>query len=687
MTCNTNNSLNPPDIGPPPVIPGFGIPFAPLQVPFPDVQIPDGIPEDIIELINLLKVNWPGGVQVMPNPDELMKTVWDAVSNIMNQLAPFLSLYKFFMALLQMVICIIEVLCALMNPWATYKAIRKLYRTCLPNFLSLFPWAALIIMIISLLLLLLALLEYLYNTLLAFIRDILANLNNLSKAIQLNDTDSQLEIARKIAYLLCLIEQLFSLLIAFQAIMAIIEALMKLGGAGLCSRSSGSGCCNEEYCPDFISNSQNGITDNSGHLLYYNTLYQNIPGFTGTLPNARDQLWQFANENVTATYQIKDIITPVGPDDDIFWPTPLEFNAASQLKKVPYLLEMRLLFNPSVHPWHHTDPIGTQRYFRIKNIIVEKIPYLGMVSFNGNTVGPYTGTFSLTGGLVYEDDGFTPFYIGGNQATLTNFVYMPPEVTPSPLITDDGYNFTNIEYTWTINYEALVYYSLITMMCIPGLRNDSAVLNASTDFRSAYDKMGVDLPDINKTIQCLSTALTTLRKDVSIVNLAAFQATATGCIQSLQEATKTVYTAAVIGGGSEYQSSAVLDPDVQFVNSPITVSVQIKDSNGINLVTKEVGTEASIAEKITGTVTTGNLSAFSYDGYETFKGYINSNVAGTGELRLMFNGQTFKEVLNLDNVSKDTTIQDRVFPYQFVGLSVTDKQSRRTETDVANSEG
>jgi hypothetical protein len=680
MPCSArDNSLNPPDFGPPPVIPGFGIPFAPLQIPFPDVKIPDGIPEDLLALLDQLKINWPGGLS-LPNPDELMKTIWDGVAALLNQLAPFLSYYRFFMALLNMIICIIEVLCALMNPWATYKAIRKLYRTCLPDFLNLFPWLALIAMIIALLLLLLALLEYLLNMLEQFIKDLLANLIALGKAVQLNDVDSQLQIARKLAYILCMIEQLFAILIAFQAIMAIIQALMDMAGVGICARSSGSGCCGEEYCPDFISNSSNGVTDTAGHLMYYKTLYQNVPGFTGTLPDARTQLWQFVNNNTGATYQIKDIITPVGPDNDIFWPTPMVFDASTQLKKAPYLLEMRVYLDPAT--FGHADPIGGARYFRIKNIIVAKLPYLGMIDYAGGTLGPYNGTFSLTGGLVYEDDGTTPFIIGTTQASLTNFIYQAPQVTIAPF--DDSINFTNIEFTWTINYEALVFYSLITMMCIPGLANDSAVLNASIDFSAVASK--ITLPNVAETVQCLSNALGNLRQNVSEENVAVFQAVATGCINKLQNDTKSAYSSAVIGGANDYNNSATLDPSLQFVGSPIKVTVQLKDAGGINLAAKEVGVEAAIAEKISGVVTIGNLSDFSYDGYGNFIGYINSNISGPGELLLSFNGQTFKEILHRDTITTDTAIQDRVFPYEFVGVSVIETKVRRTDADIADGE-
>ena len=170
MVCNpadTNITIGPP--GPSPQIPGLGLPFSIPKVPFGDLSLPAGIPEDLINLIETIFAMFPGGIKLQPNTDAMTKGIWDALASLFNQIAPFLGIYKFIQALLNMILCIIDVFCALMNPWSTLKAIRRLFKRCLPDFLSLFPWLALLIMILALILLLIALIEYIIQVIIAYI--------------------------------------------------------------------------------------------------------------------------------------------------------------------------------------------------------------------------------------------------------------------------------------------------------------------------------------------------------------------------------------------------------------------------------------------------------------------------------------------------------------------------------------
>src|SRR5690606_38206939 len=138
-------------------------------VPFPDISIPEGIPDDILGLLQDIYALIPGG-KLVPNADDTFRNVLDAVASIMNQLGPYLSIYNFFQALLNMIMCIIDVLCSL-TVRAPF-ALRRLFKRCLPDFLNLFPPFALIAMILALILLLLALIEYLIQLILAYVRDI-----------------------------------------------------------------------------------------------------------------------------------------------------------------------------------------------------------------------------------------------------------------------------------------------------------------------------------------------------------------------------------------------------------------------------------------------------------------------------------------------------------------------------------
>jgi len=101
MVCDpSQNNINIPPPGPIPALPGLGAPFAVPGPPFPDVQIPDGIPEDLNDLIEKIFALFPQNIKFIPNTDSFMKGIWDALASMFNQLAPFLALYNFFQALL-----------------------------------------------------------------------------------------------------------------------------------------------------------------------------------------------------------------------------------------------------------------------------------------------------------------------------------------------------------------------------------------------------------------------------------------------------------------------------------------------------------------------------------------------------------------------------------------------------------
>src|SRR5690606_33810199 len=104
-----------------------------------------GVPEDVIELLRTIFAKIPGGTLV-PNVDDNFSNVFDAVASLLNQLGPYLAIYNFFQALLEIIMCIIDVICALINPFSLIGAIIRLFKRCIPNFLSIFPFIALLVM-------------------------------------------------------------------------------------------------------------------------------------------------------------------------------------------------------------------------------------------------------------------------------------------------------------------------------------------------------------------------------------------------------------------------------------------------------------------------------------------------------------------------------------------------------------
>src|SRR5271166_4517748 len=110
-----------------PAIPGFGPPFT---IPVPPIGLPPGVPEDLLDILNELQMLIPPGLlQPALNPN-FGKDIFDGNMKLLDQFMPFLMLYKFFLPILNLIICIIEVLCALMNPIALAIALDRLFTQC-----------------------------------------------------------------------------------------------------------------------------------------------------------------------------------------------------------------------------------------------------------------------------------------------------------------------------------------------------------------------------------------------------------------------------------------------------------------------------------------------------------------------------------------------------------------------------
>jgi hypothetical protein len=713
MPCDPNdNTLNPPVLGPPVNVPGFGLPIVPFTPPFPDVSLPEGIPEDIIALLNELfgHLQWPGG-DLSSALDGVARSVLEALASILNQIAPYLSLYNLLTALFNLIMCIIDVLCCLLNPWCTARAVRKLFKRCLPNFLNMLPWLAIIAMIIALLLLLLALIEYIIEVLRRLIEDIIANINALAEAAKFENVDASLAVAAKIARLLCMIEALFALFIALQAIFAVIQALIdwsRLNARSTCvkgnaRRGDDGVCCDDNFCPDFVANNRSGLAGTEGQLLYYN---QRFIATGGAEFPVRENSIQFA-DLVPPSFQFKEIITP-SPEGFIFWPEATTFDSESTVIRVPYTVDLALLnFDPA--EWDNTSgDTGGPRNFEIEDIVVAVKPYIGYNSFdNSRTSTPDTGTFQLLGGKVFEVDEEgtqTAYFIGDHQATIEEFIFKNPAPIIGAFTSDDGYYFNSVDYIWRINHEAMTDYRLISIMCIPGLSDEAVALDVTNQPPDLTDADGnlYQMPNPGTaepptgTVGCMTAALAKYRQNISLETTDIFQAEMEACLNDLRDETEAGIGFVVERGTDRFSSTVELDPDVQFVKLPIAVSVQIKDRQGINIGTGlPASVQESTAELVEGQVTFGSISDFTYDGYTTFNAEITSTTPGEGELTVSFNEELFARVLNRENDDVATEIEIVTLPYEFVGVPIavgTDEaldreKPRRDEGDVAGSGG
>jgi len=692
--------------GPP--LPGFGTPFSPQ---LPDIApFRSGFPEDLLNIFNSLQMIIPPGILKPQLSVNWGKDVYDGIMKLLDQFMPFLMSYQLILPILNLIMCIIEVLCAISNPFKLISAMIKLFRTCLPPVLNLFPIFAMIIMIISLLLLLLALIEYIISQILKLIQSLLRNINALVKAFQDADSNSVLAISKKIGTLLCTFQNLFVLLSLFVIFIQIFKDILNLiFSIPPCGDSSS--CCTSDVCPTIVKNS---YTLTTGTLKYLNRVKVDsgipLPPPFGTLSvDARTESWQIYDASQTQTQAFINITDgyDVPAPKTIFFPTDASYTAQTPPNQAAYTLDLRLFYNPS-----NWGRIGAARFIRFINCIVLKAPTRQLATFNNSNQTINNGVLLLAGGQGFEDDGatiLTGFAPNGvtsitDQATLGNFIHQPDLLAFNPnLSPGDGYTFANVQYTFNPHTEILFSKNLITLGCIPSVAFNKGFINTAfagdiTTKGQALNGLltGVAFPDPGAAQQCLSTALSGLRSNLTPDGVATFQATANACLQKLKSDTNNALGSLVGIGFDACKSTFTLAPSVQFTTQSIVVSVNINERNGLSLTSGlSSDVSANIASRLKAFITFGNISNFVYDGYKTFTANITSNNPGTGSLMVSFDNNIFctNTVPTDATVSPTHTLQS--LTYQFVHtLTIpisptadgdTDGKPRRDETDLADT--
>lgn len=706
MPCSPNDvSINPPD-GPSGLpIPGFGRPFS-LKIP--DISpFPEGFPEDLLELLDKLQLLIPpGALKPSLNPN-FGKDIFDGIMKLLDQFMPFLMLYKFFLPILNILICIIEILCSLTNPFKLIKTIKRLFKRCIPDFLNLFPIFALIIMIISLLLLLLALIEYIIAQILKFIKALLRNINALIKAFSDADANSIAAIAKKLGALLCIFQNLFVLLSIFNIIVGIIKDILSLlFSIPPCDdgNTSDEGCCTPDVCPEIVKQEYDRST---GVLQYYPRAAMAVSGFATLMVEVRPESWQLYDNSQTQAQTFINIIdafdvTNVLPKP-VFFPTDSVYTKDTAPKQAPYVIDLRLFYNPA--NWGRS---GTARYIKFTNCIMTLPPTDILSEFNLASTTIANGVVKLAGGAGFEDDGVTPlapFLADGitptvGQATLENFIHMADNITINPtaptLLVTDGHTFTDVTYTFKPNLPVLLNKSIITAGCEPSLAVTKGYINQAfagdvgvktAQLRGIFDDVdpatGLGFPDLDACQACLSAALSALRSDLTVSGAANFQTTALLCLQKLKDETNGALNSLITIGFEACKSDFTVEPNIQFTSKPILVSVNLKERNGLPITSGLPSDVASeLAQKIAAHLTFGQISEFSYDGTQSFIANLTSDHPGTGDLMISFDDNIFCINNIPEDIDEDPSRTLQSLPYQFVYTPVAEGVPGTAEGDT-----
>jgi hypothetical protein len=705
-------------------IPGFGAPFS-VKLPASPLGDLNGMPEDLQAVFDKLSLLLPpGAIKPSMNPNS-SKDVFDAIMSMMDKFFPFLMMYKFFMPVLNLIVCIIEVICSLLNPFTLGSKISKLMNQCLPQFLSLFPIFAVIVMIISILLLIIALIEYFIEQIKALIELIISNIVALETAIERQDEEGLMRTAEKISSLLCYFQSFFVGLAILNIIIEVFRELLRLSFHIPPCADGQSGdtnsCCTPETCPDFI---KSGAFTRNGTLQYLNGVevvtslpfFANSDGFYSV--TAREASYQLFDDDSPESKQFINIVNAYDitayPEEEkpTFFPTDVTYTSTTAVKQAAYTVDLRLFYNPAAF-----GRTGVARYIKFKDCIVLKVPSKTLSVYDNTTVEKDSGVIRLGGGTGTEDDG-TPLSSvnqdgteGVGKATLENFLYMPIVRTSSPSFNpSDGYTFEpiNLEYTFKPNFYILFGKGLITGGCVPSISesrtflqnvigNDIAYRNSKLQELALVDNAdgttsggsgNVRLPNPAATADCFTAAINEFVQNVSVSTATELQVKLLLCLEQLKSDTVGALDALVDIAFDRYQSKFTIDPDVQFTTKTIAVSVDLLESGGntiANSLPADIGQR--MADDLSAVATLGTISKFKYDGARYFNAEISSSKPGKGVVSVAYQNQVISVITPSDVNTIPPTVTAIELPYEFIytaSLNVeSNEMNRRDETDVS----
>lgn len=674
--CDPKNlTTNIPPFGPGINIPGFGLSFAPnLDGYIKDLS--DKFPYDLNDLLKKLTFKLPSGEIKQPYNLKIDQSVMDAIVKYLDKAYPFLMKYAFILPILELILCIIEVLCALPNPFKVIRAVRRLFRKCIPGFLSLFPVFALPILIISFLLLLLALIEYILQQLTRVLDLLKKNIKTIARAIQRNDPAVHKAALTKIAWLLCSFQNLFVVFATYKAIFDVIKGIiLRLFSIPPCDDgdNGSSDCCTPDVCPAFLKN-------------------ERIDSNTGTITRISDGNVQIFDKLIDYKKAFININNPYDLQYyKSFFPSGVTISKSTPLDDAPYTINVRFKYDPSVYGREDQDGA---RFIRVNNCIVLSEPSSFLTDYNKNTIKVDSGVLSIAGGLAYEDDGTTKFMLNDKHASIDEIIVnINNDPIFQPISSAASLNYDDVTYSLNINHGALcLKYQLITIGCIPSVALDKEIANLpfknpGFKVREVEDIINNNFPDFDRVITEIDVAFTALRSNVSEEGVDTFKSAIEASLNKLKEDAQLSIEKLIKISSDMYKSDFYIDTDIQFTTKPIKLTVDLIDSNGQSLCSNlpsEIGD--NISKEISGLISFGQISNFQYDGSRYFHADITSSESGSGDVKVSVNNQILSSLNIPANIDSEMLLSPKSLNYQFVFSAPVPADSiRRDLEDVSDT--
>jgi len=565
----------------------------PVQIPFPEEGEQ---PKTYSEQLSQLNCVCSGGAIISPiTLPSATVNLGDIIADHSRVLSNFASAYSVITIILRMIACIIDVLCAIPNPFAMISAMIKLFGTCLPELILIFPQFAIIAIILCYIKIVISIIEYILEVILPLIIDIIANVQTLIDAFESGNGDAQAAVAFKIVALIKEMFNVVGITSALAALFIMIKAIINLGVGIPCGGSGGS-CsgCGDDQCPSVIQEDDLSGIDGSLIVLYGEDIFDyEIRFFSSSAQSSFLQIREFfpkgLNYNEMSAEDIPYILTVDGQDYAI---TSVDSGGTAQLFQIPneersdgYLSSF--VFPPTALA---SDQVrfGTDTEFFDSSFSGR---YLDISDRNESTSDDNSGTWYISSvidayNVVLDSD---PNAIG--SSTFSGFSSLNPErhitwkltsSAPSP-----GGSKT---FLMDINHNELIRHQLIGLGCHPSVK---ATRDATENrFPDAANVDFPEFPDLNAVVSDLNncvTAIAPITVDSSYV-LDNYQSIASGaaeledCIQGVLgpfQANMLSYANQIYPRVLDRENSLfVAKPTTQIIGNNILISVTPLDIYG-----------------------------------------------------------------------------------------------------------
>jgi hypothetical protein len=557
------------------------------------------VPTTYPEFVQKLECTCPVGAKIKPSPlPSATKNIGDVIADQARLLSAFTSAYSMITVIIRMIACIIDVLCCLTNPFCLIFALIRLFGTCLPDFILIFPQLAVPAIIICVIKIVLAIIEYILTVIIPLIEEIVENIEMLYTAFAENNADAQAAIAFKVVSLVKELENILGILAALAALWEMIKALLKLGLAIPCGGSGGScDSCGDasEICPPVIQETSIDGTDGVMSVIYG----------SGGVFDFDLRFYSAAERSDFLT--IKD-----------FFPRGLDYSEMD-LEDVPYVLET----GGNSYAVTAVDSNGTLKLYQTQNPQFSD-GYMSTIIYGvdvGNTTddirfGTATDSFDstmATGGYYLEvsDQRTGSTY---PDATKNNGTWRIKTVLDDKnvvLTRDqtvygdwDGYSISNpgSHIVWRfapivppylgvqrpfsveINHDELIRYDLIGLGCHPSIKAEKDALD--NRFPSYKFNANIpDLPDLDAVIdgvtQCVRNVFpASIDSQWVLDNYGSVQSGLSGmqdCIEGILEDFQNDvidYVQEIYIRVTDFENSVLsADPEVQLIGYNINITV------------------------------------------------------------------------------------------------------------------